>query len=117
MTEKQKSAILWGISGVLLIVMIASILFTTPTPFTSYIERSVVIDSTAPTATVDETIDINTARRVEWFTLEGMTMDLFISISKYQDIHYKFKTVEELLEVEGVTEELFEVWRDRLRCD
>lgn len=116
MTEKQKLLLLWSVSGVLFVVMIATVLFVTPSPFASLIERSAQIDSSAPVYEDDSTFDINAATKEQWFTLEGMTMDIYLRVRDRVDHGGGFRAVDDLLEIEGVTQELLDLWKDRLQC-
>ncbi len=116
MTEKQKTLLLWAICGVLFVVMIATILFTTPAPFAAVIEPSASVDSSAPDVIDDGTFNINTATRDQWFSLEGMNTPIYLGICKKLEEQTAFHNVEELLEIDGVTPSLLDLWYDRLWC-
>lgn len=116
MAPKQTTVTLWVICSVLLIVMIATILLVTPTPFAALIERSAQVDSSAPPVVEDNTFDINHATAEQWYTLEGMDRDIYMAITDRLERYGDFQSVDELLEVDGVTEELLAVWCDRLWC-
>ncbi len=116
MTEKQKTGLLWVLCGVTFIVMFASILFLTPSPFAAVIEPSKTVDSSAPTAIEDGSFNINTATREEWFSLEGMNTTIYLRIVRRLEEHTVFQTVDDLLEIDGITPELLDLWRDRLWC-
>jgi len=53
-------------------------------------------------------IDLNTASVTELTQLPGITTDIAISIIKYREKYGQFYKVKEILDVDGVTEQLYQ---------
>lgn len=70
--------------------------------------------ATAPEGAGEARIDLNTATRWELTTLPGVGEALADRIIAYREEHGGFDTVEELMEVRGIGESLFEAVKDYL---
>lgn len=80
-----------------------------------YRRQGVLINYTEPAQdTVDETLplNINTATAVELTKLEGIGNTKAAAIISYREANGEFKTVEELLNVEGIGEKMLENIRE-----
>lgn len=63
---------------------------------------------------VDDRIDINTATKEELMTLSGIGESRAESILTYRQIHGAFQNVEELMNVEGIKEGIFQKIKDSI---
>ena len=64
--------------------------------------------------TVDDRIDINTATKEELMTLSGIGESRAESILAYRQVHGAFQNIEELMNVEGIKEGIFQKIKDSI---
>ena len=62
-------------------------------------------------------MDLNTASREQLMTLSGIGEAKAASIIAYREEHGGFRKIEELMEVEGIKEGVFNKVRDQIRID
>ncbi len=60
------------------------------------------------------TVDINEATAEELQRLDGMTATIAAHIIEYREHFVMFTAMEDLLEVDGITEDLLDAWRPHL---
>ena len=65
----------------------------------------------------DGKVDLNTASREQLMTLSGIGEAKAASIIAYREEHGGFRKIEELMEVEGIKEGVFNKVRDQIRID
>ena len=64
----------------------------------------------------DQAIDINTVDYETLLTLPDMTKEIAVGIIEYREEYRRFRSIDDLLNVDGVTPELLEVWESYICC-
>ncbi len=65
--------------------------------------------------TADGKVDINTAGKDELMTLSGIGEAKADAIIRYRDEHGKFQKIEDLMEVEGIKDGVFQKVKDQIK--
>ena len=71
--------------------------------------------STDAGSTADGKVDINTAGKDELMTLSGIGEAKADAIIRYRDEHGKFQKIEDLMEVEGIKDGVFQKVKDQIK--
>ena len=66
-------------------------------------------------STADGKVDINTAGKDELMTLSGIGEAKADAIIRYRDEHGKFQKIEDLMEVEGIKDGVFQKVKDQIK--
>lgn len=121
MTSRQKSAILWLIVVVTFVLMCASIILTSPSPFSAYIaglENQVTSDTTTPrheetvTEYTPRKVNVNEASPEELLAIKGMTREVVVQIMTHRENYRRFDSFQDLDDLVGVTEGMIALWKD-----
>ncbi len=122
MKETHKTAFLWGMAAVVLLLCLAASALAWPPPFSSYMHPSEEIVSSWNEAKEDRQqhgkLDANTATKEQLMTLPGMTAymaDDLLYLRKTLD-GACFSDLTQWLRVKDVTPDLLEKWEDLVFC-
>lgn len=116
MSELSKTLAMWIAAAVLFVSMCAAVLLTTPSPFVAVVEQTRTLENTASFWESGDRININTAEMSEWLYLPKMERKLAVEILTYRYTYGRFARVEDLLKVDGVTQELLDIWYPYITC-
>ena len=78
-------------------------------------EKTDATKSTDAGSTADGKVDINTAGKDELMTLSGIGEAKADAIIRYRDEHGKFQKIEDLMEVEGIKDGVFQKVKDQIK--
>ncbi len=126
MTAGQKSAILWAAVVCTFVIMCASAILTSPSPFSAYIaglekqvaaendtqetEREIATESTA--AEIPKKVNVNEASPKELLAVKGMTDNVVRQIMAHRESYRRFDSFKDLDDLMGVTEGMIALWED-----
>lgn len=122
MKEGRKTALLWCMAAVVLVLCIMASIFALPPPFPTYVQPSDEIASSWDEAKIDlqnrGKLDVNTATKEQLMTLPGMTSYIADDLLDLRDSleGKQFLSLEQWLRVKNVTSDLLETWKERAFC-
>ncbi|MBQ3069820.1 MAG: helix-hairpin-helix domain-containing protein [Clostridia bacterium] len=119
MGEQAKTAALWGLVTVVMLVTCWIVFVTTPPIFPSYVSVPAAEAQTDLEEYLERfgKVDLNHATIQEIGALPQIDDDLAMRIMMERDRRPQgFTATEELLTVDGVTKELLDLWKNLLYC-
>lgn len=126
MTARQKSAVLVFIAVGTFVMMFASVILTSPSPFSAYIaglekqvsaehntqETEQKITSETTVLKISGKVNVNEATPEELLAIKGMTENVVVQIMTHRESYRRFDSFQDLNDLIGVTDGMIALWKD-----
>ncbi len=110
MEEKQKSIILIVILLAATVVLLICTFWMLSPQYEAVVNQHESISGSDTTAVYDLKVNINSADIDTLMRLPEMTEEIAIGIIEHRELYQRFFLMEDLKEVQGVTDSLYDLW-------